>query len=898
MVFDPKLAVRVQIAFGADMSDPDEWVWADVTADLRPQTLQITRGRGDEMSQAQPAEVTVQLSNEHGWYTPGRPQSPYYPHVVVGTPLRVLVDGLVRFVGQIGSWVPEWPHGDLAEVGPDDLDDPEAARGVATVTVTAAGILRRLEQGRVLESALRRHYTAMQGLVAYMPLEESTRAGSLVPGAQPATIRPWLEPEWGGDDTCPGSAPLPKWPVVEYHTGPTSPVSPYSGTRWTVFVTIRVPEGSHPCSLVEWRTAGVYGFWRLSVTSGGFLRLEAETRGEPQTTLTINTTIAVNDGRWRTVAVGVVTAGLTVVASAGAYSGDIQSFIYAHAGGNFSTLTRIRPIPAFLFTPDDNTEPIGLGHVAVVGEHSRWTGPADGWAGEPAAARIARLCSEAGIPIALRGEIVAVDDFGRTGSGGWGSTSDGRWLWFTDGTGVSFSVQNDAGRMLGVSPAGGYGYGALDIESSNIDALVCVDWTHEDVAVALTVRNSLAYAWIDGETNRIGIDDGDVLDAPAPVDLVPNSRYWLRFQACGPHMRMRVWADGDPEPDQWHLAKRTERLLGAYVTFDAFVPFGAIVRVHHAEVSTLDGEPLGPEPRDGTLLDVLRDAEAADMGILHEQRAALGLRYVTRAALYNAPPVLTLDGAAEGVGDILNPFVPVLDDAYLRNDIAAQRPGGTEVRAVDPESIAQSGVYADSVTVNVASDDQVADQAQWRLWHGSQSGMRYPAVAPALDVRPDLYAQWAAVDIGDRVDIIGLPPQHSGDVVRQIVQGGLETLAPSRYGAEATLAPYGPYQVAVWDRSRYAPARCVLSSAADLTGTEAVVVSTTGAEWSTDTSDWDDPHAGSLELLVGGVRVRVVSVGAMVAGVQQLTVARISDVGMVVPAGAVVGLADERPIAL
>src|SRR5690606_38287391 len=77
-----------------------------------------------------------------------------------------------------------------------------------------------------------------------------------------------------------------------------------------------------------------------------------------------------------------------------------------------------------------------------------------------------------------------------------------------------------------------------------------------------------------------------------------------------------------------------------------------------------------------------------------------------------------------------------------------------------------------------------------------------------------------------------------------------------------------------------------------------VVLQVQGEEWTTDPADWDDPAAGPLELLIAGVRVRVVSIDPPAGGVQQITVTRVSDVPRVAPAGAAVDLADARPWAL
>src|SRR5690606_27164389 len=78
-----------------------------------------------------------------------------------------------------------------------------------------------------------------------------------------------------------------------------------------------------------------------------------------------------------------------------------------------------------------------------------------------------------------------------------------------------------------------------------------------------------------------------------------------------------------------------------------------------------DTEPMGPQ-RAATLLELLAECAATDMGMLREERHRLGLHYRTRTSLYNQAAALDLDA---GQSEVANPFFPVDDDQRTRNDV-------------------------------------------------------------------------------------------------------------------------------------------------------------------------------------------------------------------------------------
>ncbi|MCU1680124.1 MAG: hypothetical protein JWQ81_863 [Amycolatopsis sp.] len=96
---DDVVDARLEIAFGAVPSDdPSRWVFVNVTDDLLPDAISITRGRQDEAAHVAPSACRLALDNQNSAYTPNHPASPYYPDVTLGAPLRVTVPAGYTFL--------------------------------------------------------------------------------------------------------------------------------------------------------------------------------------------------------------------------------------------------------------------------------------------------------------------------------------------------------------------------------------------------------------------------------------------------------------------------------------------------------------------------------------------------------------------------------------------------------------------------------------------------------------------------------------------------------------------------------------------------------------------------------------------------------------------------------
>lgn len=291
-----------------------------------------------------------------------------------------------------------------------------------------------------------------------------------------------------------------------------------------------------------------------------------------------------------------------------------------------------------------------------------------------------------------------------------------------------------------------------------------------------------------------------------------------------------------------------------------------------------DTAAMGPQlPK--TLVDLLAECEAADGGVLYEPRGFLGVAYRTRASMYAqaalAGPALTLDYD----GAHFSEFDPVDDDRLTRNDVTVSRTGGASARSTQssgplavlppPDGV---GVYDESETISVETDDALADQAGWRRHLGTVDEARFPGPRVELARAPftasaSLTGQVRAVDVGDLV-VVTDPPSHlPPDDVPQLVLGSEETLANFGHSVALHCAPASPWEVGVYDdtATRYSPDSSRLGAAATSGATSITVRTPAGPVW----DDADQP----FDVYVGGERMTVTAVSGA-SSPQTFTVTR------------------------
>ncbi|MEV7140771.1 hypothetical protein [Streptomyces tauricus] len=258
----------------------------------------------------------------------------------------------------------------------------------------------------------------------------------------------------------------------------------------------------------------------------------------------------------------------------------------------------------------------------------------------------------------------------------------------------------------------------------------------------------------------------------------------------------------------------------------------------HSYATRIGSERMGVQAR-AKILDLVREAEGVDEGILCEQRDLLGLRLVQHGSLLNQIPDLVLN--YEGDDGLVTPLDPVEDDQNLANDVTVQRSGGSSARlTLDSGSLSTQappngvGLYDTSYTLALYDDTQPPYHAGWRLRLGTWDEQRFPVVSVNLAAAPAVIDDAASVDIGSRIQITNPPVWLPPDTIDLMVQGYTETLDQTTWSLAFNCTPAAPYSVAFLDDGIYDRADTDGSRLAeDLTTTEtdADVLVTDGPIW-------------------------------------------------------------------
>lgn len=291
-----------------------------------------------------------------------------------------------------------------------------------------------------------------------------------------------------------------------------------------------------------------------------------------------------------------------------------------------------------------------------------------------------------------------------------------------------------------------------------------------------------------------------------------------------------------------------------------------------------DTAAMGPQGA-RTLLDLLRECEEADGGVLYEPRDTFGLAYRPRSSMYSLPVSLSLDHSQH---QLAAPLDPVPDDQTLTNDVTVTRTDGSSARAEDttgplstlapPDGV---GRYDSSVTLNVETDTTLDDQAGWRLHLGTVDEDRHPSIQvrlshPEFSGDAALTADVRALDLGDRFVVTNPPAGEPPEDVDQLAQGFTEGIDQKRHDITVNTAPARPWRVPVLDAGtaggyRYA-SDTVTAEALDTTETGVdVTVSAGQPGWSV--------ADGSFDIMIGGERMTVTGVSGT-APTQTFTVTR------------------------
>jgi hypothetical protein len=207
---------------------------------------------------------------------------------------------------------------------------------------------------------------------------------------------------------------------------------------------------------------------------------------------------------------------------------------------------------------------------------------------------------------------------------------------------------------------------------------------------------------------------------------------------------------------------------------------------------------MGPQGID-TFLNLLRECEATDLGVLFDGQGA-GVSYVARSARYDPPASLTLNAQ---LGQVDDAFEPEDDDQRTRNLWVVSRKGGSSIPVQDktgPLGTDAIGVYDAQVTVNNQSDGDLPNIGAWLLHTGTvDEPYRFPKLNLDLAALGSLASGWLAMPVTGRVDVTNaylVSPQNPPWTISLIVEGWTETLSPHQWKVEANCSPASVQSVA------------------------------------------------------------------------------------------------------
>lgn len=879
--------------------------WTDVTADAAGDLIDVSRGRRNEASRVDPGSCSLSLANDGGKYSPRNPVSPYYGQLTRNTPIRVSVSGVddrhVALSSDPAATVTTPDVSALDITGDIDIRvdlAPDDWSGIGLAQKYAASGDNRswfFYMGATLPIL---RWTT-DGTFATVHDIAATTAPGTAPG-QRLALRATLDVNNGAAghtvtfytaDTIAGPWVQLGTPVVTAGT-----TSIFSGTA-----SVRVADND--TLAVTKPTGKLYGFELRPGIAGTLVADFTAGDTEP----------GPDPDPWTDSAGRVWTVAGTWVAEPNIrFSGEVSSWpprsdqtgtvvrVPVEASGILRRLSRGRTIAESTF----RQQALQQANLAVTSAY---------WPFEDAAdATQAASALPAGLPFKVNGtRQFAADSTSFPGSAPLLVVSSGTTL------AAKIAPHTQTGtialRALFTFPAGGLTDGTvlfdlwqavglprrwrlryLSVASGSLEISAI------DASGAATATGAAAFG-LNGKAWMLGVT---VIQDGADVDWHLFGRYVEAGQVVqggldgtfssltvGRAAELYIAPNGDfVDVTLGHVMVGTDVSLADNIddgmTGYAFEPAGVRIRriCDEGGIPCIivgdpeDTEPCGPQ-RFASRLEVIQDAADADGGILYEPRDFLGLAYRTRTSMYNQPRRATFSITGR---ELTPPLEPTDDDQLLRNDVTATRLSGSSARAAlesgplstlePPDGV---GLYPRELTVNVASDAQLADIAYWDLRQGTWDESRYPTVrvdpvALAGEGKTDVAVAAARLDEGDRFTLTDPPGWLPPGDVDLIAQGFSERFDGYEWLLDLNASPGGPWAVAEvadedadhgYDQRVAGGDDMVLAQAVDSDDTALLVGSVSGEQrWCTPDDDDESADDFPMPAVVGGEVVTVTDV--------------------------------------
>lgn len=181
-----------------------------------------------------------------------------------------------------------------------------------------------------------------------------------------------------------------------------------------------------------------------------------------------------------------------------------------------------------------------------------------------------------------------------------------------------------------------------------------------------------------------------------------------------------------------------------------------------------------------TLLNLLRQCELADGGVLYDGQSA-GYQLQGISQRYDQASQFTVNAST---GQVMPPWSPTADDLTRVNSATISRINGSTVTysaTTGPFTPAQVGTYSyQPNAINYQTDGFIVNRARWEVHKGTIEGFRYPTVALNMRKLPALAAAVAAMVPG--LSFTVTPPysaQLPTDQFDLIAEGWTMTIVPT-----------------------------------------------------------------------------------------------------------------------
>jgi len=296
------------------------------------------------------------------------------------------------------------------------------------------------------------------------------------------------------------------------------------------------------------------------------------------------------------------------------------------------------------------------------------------------------------------------------------------------------------------------------------------------------------------------LDGVEVLSATAVGTSLAGLKHVRMFNdgadgSTGAWTDFGIWVDETPPDVEQMAAAATAGYAGeqAHERFERIMTEEGLPYESTAIISV----EVGPQPI-GDVLEICRDLENVDHGILSELTSTWGLGYRASSQRYNLSPAMTIDLSTYRTSEGTSAGVlrPVRNDQRIRNEWTISRPGGSSRTFKDEAHQAKRGRYNDSAEVNVAGDVQLLGEASFRVREDTDGSLRYAAFPIDLGANAStLLPDWLEMSLGDRIDRSNTPSQHPTDTVSVVVVGYTMGVRRRGWDLAPVVEPYEPWRV-------------------------------------------------------------------------------------------------------